>query len=67
MMCIKPGEHGSTFGGNPLLCTVARAALEVVADEELAKNALELGNIFRSELSEKLADSNIVKLVQKGC
>jgi len=64
MMCIKPGEHGSTFGGNPLACTVARAALEVVVDEELAKNALELGNIFRSELSEKLADSNIVKLVR---
>ena len=64
MMCIKPGEHGSTFGGNPLACTVARAALEVVVDEELAKNALELGNIFRKELSEKLADSNIVKLVR---
>ena len=64
MMCIKPGEHGSTFGGNPLACTVARAALEVVVDEELAKNALELGNIFRKELGEKLADSNIVKLVR---
>ena len=64
MMCIKPGEHGSTFGGNPLACTVARAALEVVVDENLAKNALELGNIFRNELSEKLADSNIVKLVR---
>ena len=64
MMCIKPGEHGSTFGGNPLACTVARAALEVVVNEELAKNALELGNIFRKELNEKLADSNIVKLVR---
>ena len=64
MMCIKPGEHGSTFGGNPLACTVARAALEVVVDEELAKNAQELGNIFRKELGEKLADSNIVKLVR---
>ena len=64
MMCIKPGEHGSTFGGNPLACTVAKAALEVVVDEELAKNALELGNIFRRELREKLADSNIVKLVR---
>ena len=64
MMCIKPGEHGSTFGGNPLACTVAKAALEVVVDEELAKNALELGNIFRKELGEKLADSNIVKLVR---
>ena len=64
MMCIKPGEHGSTFGGNPLACTVARAALEVVVDEELAKNALELGNIFRKELDEKLAASNIVKLVR---
>ena len=64
MMCIKPGEHGSTFGGNPLACTVAKAALEVVVDEELAKNALELGKIFRRELSKKLADSNIVKLVR---
>ena len=64
MMCIKPGEHGSTFGGNPLACTVAKAALEVVVDEELAKNAQELGNIFRRELREKLADSNIVKLVR---
>ena len=39
MLCIKPGEHGSTFGGNPLACAVATAALEVVKDENLAENA----------------------------
>ena len=39
MMCIKPGEHGSTFGGNPLSCAVAKTALEVVEEENLAKNA----------------------------
>jgi len=64
MLCIKPGEHGSTFGGNPLACTVARAALEVVVEENLASNAFEMGRIFRKELKDKLADSNIVKLVR---
>ena len=64
MLCIKPGEHGSTFGGNPLACTVARAALEVVVEENLASNAFEMGKIFRKELNDKLADSNIVKLVR---
>ena len=50
MLCIQPGEHGSTFGGNPLACKVAQAALEVVIDENLAENAYRLGKIFRSEL-----------------
>ena len=49
MLCIKPGEHGSTFGGNPLACNVAQAALEVVLDENLAENAYRLGKIFRRE------------------
>ena len=40
MMCIRPGEHGSTFGGNPLACVVAKSALEVVKDENLVDNAL---------------------------
>jgi len=51
MLCIQPGEHGSTFGGNPLACAVATAALQVVADENLAANAMELGKLFRSELT----------------
>ncbi|RMG82831.1 MAG: ornithine--oxo-acid transaminase [Bacteroidetes bacterium] len=50
MLCIKPGEHGSTFGGNPLACAVAMAALEVVKEEKLAENAERLGKILREEL-----------------
>ena len=50
MLCIQPGEHGSTFGGNPLACNVAQAALEVVLDENLAENAFRLGEILRNEL-----------------
>ena len=46
MLCIQPGEHGSTFGGNPLACKVAQAALEVVLDENLAENAYRLGEDF---------------------
>ncbi|XP_063607340.1 ornithine aminotransferase, mitochondrial-like [Penaeus indicus] len=51
MLTIKPGEHGSTYGGNPLACKVAMAALEVMEEEKLAENAERLGNILRSELS----------------
>ena len=47
MLCIQPGEHGSTFGGNPLACAVARKALEVVIEEDLANNAHVLGEKFR--------------------
>jgi len=50
MLCIKPGEHGSTFGGNPIACRVAVAALRVVEDEMLAEKAEALGRIFRAEL-----------------
>jgi ornithine--oxo-acid transaminase len=50
MLTIKPGEHGSTFGGNPLACKVAQAALEVILEENLADNAYKMGEIFRSEL-----------------
>ncbi len=50
MLCIKPGEHGSTFGGFPLACKVGIASLEVLRDEKLAENAEKLGKIFRSEL-----------------
>jgi len=49
MLSIRPGEHGSTFGGNPLACKVAMAALEVIKEENLTDNAFRLGNIFRSD------------------
>lgn len=50
MLCIKPGEHGSTFGGNPLACRVAIASLQVVVEEKLADNAAVMGELFRNEL-----------------
>lgn len=50
MMCIKPGQHGSTYGGNPIACAVAMAALDVVKEEKLAERANYLGEILRSEL-----------------
>ena len=50
MMCLKPGEHGSTFGGNPLGCKVAIAALEVVRDEKLSERAESMGKIFRERM-----------------
>ena len=64
MLCIKAGEHGSTFGGNPLACKVAQSALEVIIEEDLAKNAAELGEVFRSELSERLSGNKLVKLIR---
>ena len=64
MMCIKPGEHGSTFGGNPLACVVAKAALGVIIDEKLSENAFELGIYFRSELNKFIKKSALVKLVR---
>ncbi|MGE5355860.1 MAG: ornithine--oxo-acid transaminase [Deltaproteobacteria bacterium] len=56
MLTIKPGEHGSTFGGNPLACKVAIAALEVVRDEKLAENAFKMGEILRAGLREIKSD-----------
>lgn len=50
MLNIKPGQHGSTYGGNPLACRVAMAALEVLKDEKLAENAARMGELFRSEM-----------------
>jgi ornithine--oxo-acid transaminase len=64
MMCIKPGEHGSTFGGNPLACAVAMTALEVVKDESLAENAAYLGNIFRRRMQSLVDKSSLVTLVR---
>ncbi|MCF8464147.1 MAG: ornithine--oxo-acid transaminase [Flavobacteriales bacterium] len=64
MLCIRPGEHGSTFGGNPLACKVAMAALDVVRVEKLAENAQRLGEIFRTELSAFAKTNPLVKLVR---
>ena len=65
MLCIQPGEHGSTFGGNPLACAVAKTALEVVIEENLSDNANLMGNIFREELN-KLNSSIIKEVRGKG-
>jgi ornithine--oxo-acid transaminase len=64
MMTIKPGEHGSTFGGNPIACKVAMAALKVAVDENLSENAEKLGIIFREELSEFAKENDLVLSVR---
>jgi len=64
MNVIKPGQHGSTFGGNPIAAAVAIAALEVVKNEKLAQNARRLGEIFRSEISKLASEMDIVRLVR---
>jgi len=64
MLTIKPGEHGSTFGGNPLACKVAIAALNVIKEEELARNADKLGVIFREKLNKYIKGSTIVQSVR---
>jgi ornithine--oxo-acid transaminase len=62
MLTIKPGEHGSTFGGNPIAAKVAIEALEVIKDEKLAENAERLGKIFRDEM--KNIKSDLIELVR---
>lgn len=64
MLTIKPGEHGSTYGGNPLGCKVAMAALRIVKDEMLAENADLMGNYFREKLNQYISKSNIIKLIR---
>jgi ornithine--oxo-acid transaminase len=64
MNVIKPGQHGSTFGGNPVAAAVAIAALNVVTDEKLAENAERLGQIFRSEIGKYVETSSIATLVR---
>ena len=64
MMCIKPGEHGSTYGGNPLACAVAKAALEVIKDENLEDNALKMGEVFRGRLENLKEKSDLVTLIR---
>jgi ornithine--oxo-acid transaminase len=64
MNVIKPGQHGSTFGGNPIAAAVAMAALDVVNDENLIQNARRLGKIFREKIGEYVKTSNIATLVR---
>ncbi len=65
MLTIKPGEHGSTYGGNPLACKVAIAALNVLKDENLSDHAMELGELFRTEIT-KLNSPHIKLIRGKG-
>ncbi|MBL7875304.1 MAG: ornithine--oxo-acid transaminase [Cyclobacteriaceae bacterium] len=64
MLLLKPGEHGSTFGGNPLAAAVVMAALEVVKDENLAANAERLGRVFRDRMNAIKAKSDLISLVR---
>ncbi len=64
MEVIRPGNHGSTFGGNPLACAVAIAALEVVREEHLAEKADRLGKIFREKMHLTIQETKLVKLVR---
>jgi ornithine--oxo-acid transaminase len=64
-MNIKPGEHGSTYGGNPLACAVAMEALQVLKDERMAENAETMGQLLRSEL-DKLQSPHISLIRGKG-
>lgn len=64
MDVIHPGQHGSTYGGNPLACAVAREALQVVLDEKLAENAEKLGQIFRAEINKMVEEFPLFKAVR---
>ncbi|MGL6126941.1 ornithine--oxo-acid transaminase [Chryseobacterium artocarpi] len=64
MNVIKPGQHGSTFGGNPIACAVAVAALDVVAEEKLSERAEELGQLFRAEIEKLIEKSDLITKVR---
>ncbi len=64
MLCIKPGEHGSTYGGNPLACAVTMSALEVLEEENLATHAEVMGEIFRAKMNAIKAKTEVVKVVR---
>ena len=66
MLCIQPGQHGSTYGGNPLACAVAIAALEVVRDENLAANAQRMGIIFRERMNAVKQDNPNLIITVRG-
>ena len=64
MEVIQPGQHGSTYGGNPLAASIAKKSLEIIIEEKLPENANKLGEIFRSKINKYIETSNIVKLVR---
>jgi len=64
MLTIKPGEHGSTYGGNPLACAVAMEALKVLKDENLAENSEKLGILFRDEMTKLKNETDVITLVR---
>ncbi len=64
MLCIKPGEHGSTYGGNPLACAVSKKALEITVEEALSNNALERGEQLRAGLKKIASKSTLIKKVR---
>lgn len=64
MLTIKPGEHGSTYGGNPLACAVAMESLQVLVDEKLAENAERMGELFRARMTALMTKSELVTLVR---
>ena len=64
MLTIKPGEHGSTYGGNPLACVVTMEALQVVEDEHLAENAQTIGEVFRSRMTSLSEKTDLVQTVR---
>jgi ornithine--oxo-acid transaminase len=64
MLTIRPGEHGSTYGGNPLACAVARAALDVLREEKLAENAERLGQLFRHRMNELAGETGLITAVR---
>jgi ornithine--oxo-acid transaminase len=64
MLTIRPGEHGSTFGGNPIACAIAKEALQIVKDERLAEKADRLGKIFRDRMQALVASTELITLVR---
>jgi ornithine--oxo-acid transaminase len=64
MLTIKPGEHGSTYGGNPLACAVATTALQVLKEENLAANAEAMGVVFRTRMNDLMAKTNLIIAVR---
>jgi len=64
MLCIKPGEHGSTFGGNPLAAAVASVSLNVIVEEKMMENALYMGEIFRNKMLEIKEKTNLIHIVR---